>query len=207
MPLIAIPARRLLRPALPAAVALLLAACVAPPSKPVVKYVAPAAGPTARFVMRANLPAGDLYGVYVLEDGERCADRRLVGTGDAKQNPVTTTLAASRLQTVEFLLVKPSKQVCAIRWSFTPVAGKTYLLRGTGQSAGCLAAVMDMSDPEKIKIEPTALRRNPGASTCLPLAQSKAITVPGGADAAAPGQEAVLRHGAGADELQGLIAP
>ena len=76
------------------------------------------------------------------------------------------------------------------------------------QAAGCIALVLDMTDPVKIQPEPAALRRNPGGNACLPLAQSKAITLTaGGATATGEGQEAVLRQGAGADELQGLIAP
>lgn len=185
---------------------LLLAGCATPPPKPVSRYVPPTDGPTARLVMRGTLPAGDLYGVYLLADTERCGDRRLVGAGSAKGHPATTTLAAGQMQTVEFLMLKPNKQVCAVRWSFSPVAGKTYLLRGAGHSAGCIAAVMDMTDPESIKVEPSALRRNPAGTACVPLAQSKTVAVPG-AGADAPGQEAVLRQGAGADELQGLISP
>lgn len=182
---------------------LFVGACATPPVKPVGKYVAPATGPTAKFVMRGVVPAGDYYGVFVLEDTERCGSHRIVGAGDTQRHPTSTSLAANQIQTVEFRLFKPNKQFCSIRWSFTPAAGKTYLLRGLGQPAGCVAVVMDMTDPDKLKLEPTALRRNPGGSTCLPLAQSKGSTS-AGADAG-QGQEAVLRQGAGADDLQGLI--
>lgn len=195
-------------PATATVACLLLAGCAAPPAtKLPAKYVAPASGPTAKLVMRAVVPAGDLYGVYVLDDDERCGGRRMVGFGDAKRNPATTALAADEVQTVEFVLLKPSRQMCFVRWSFTPAAGKSYLLRGLGQPGGCLAVVMDMSDPEKLKLEPTALRRNPIGQACLPLAQSKPVPSTGAAAAAGEGQDAVLRHGAGAEDLQGLIAP
>lgn len=186
------------------AAALLLAACVTQPAKPVGNYVPPSAGSTARFVMRGSVPAGDRYGVFVLDDAEHCGGHRLVGSGDVKRNPVTTTLAANQIQTVEFRLLKPNRQFCAIRWSFTPVAGKTYLLRGSGQVSSCAALVMDMTDPEQIKPEPTALRRNPGTSACLPISQSKGLSV-AGADSAQTGQDAVLRQGVGTEDLQGLI--
>src|SRR2546425_13026932 len=42
------------------AAVLLLAACAAPAPKPVQKYVAPAAGQTAKLVMRGAVPAGDV---------------------------------------------------------------------------------------------------------------------------------------------------
>jgi hypothetical protein len=201
------PWARLGMPAAAVAAGLLMAGCAArPPAPPVPKYVAPTSGPTAKLVMRAAVPAGDIYGVIVHEDSEKCAGPRIVGTGDAKRNPVTTALAANQVQTVEFRLIKPSRQTCAVRWSFTPVAGKSYLVRGVSTPTGCLAVVMDMTDPEKIKPEPTALRRNPVGSACLPIAQSKSIGTTG-ADGtqAGQGQDAVLRQGAGAEDLQGLI--
>jgi hypothetical protein len=186
------------------AAALGLAAC-ATPTKPVPKYVSPTSGPTAKLVMRGNVPQGDLFGVFVYDDSEKCTGSRLAGTGNNARNPVSTTLAASQVTTVEFYLLKPNRQYCNVRWSFTPVAGKTYLLSGAALTANaCGARVMDMSNPESIKVEPTALRRNPGASACLPLAQSRAATV-AGSDAGQSAPEAVLRQGAGTEDLQGLI--
>lgn len=179
-----------------------LAGCAAP-TKTTQKYVPPASGPSAKLVMRGVVPAGDIYGVYVLQDSERCTDYRMVGVGNSTRNPVTTTLPAGQLSTLEFMLVKPNKQFCSIRWSFTPVAGKTYLLRGAAVGAGCGALVHDMSDPENLKLEPTALRRNPVGNNCLPISQSKGINLKAAnVDA---GGEAVLRQGAGAEDLQGLI--
>lgn len=183
---------------------LLLAACVVPPTKSTAKYVAPTAGPTAKLVMRGNVPAGDLYGVYIYGDSEHCAGPRIVGAGSGARNPVSTTVAANQMTTVEFLLFKPNKQYCSIRWSFTPLSGKTYLLRGVAQPNACAAGVLDMSNPEDIKPEPTALRRNPTGSTCLPISQSKAASL-AGSDKGTTGNDAVLRQGAGAEDLQGLI--
>lgn len=184
--------------------ALVLGACAAPP-KPLGRYMAPATGPTAKLVMRGSVPPGDLYGIFVFDDSEKCSGSRLAGTGSNTRNPTTTTLTANQITTVEFYLLKPNRQFCNVRWSFTPVAGKTYLLNGGAVSANaCGARVMDMTNPEAIKLEPTALRRNPGTTTCLPLAQSKAATV-AGSDAGQSAPEAVLRQGAGTEDLQGLI--
>lgn len=180
----------------------LLAAC-ATARKPTPKYVPPSGGPTAKLVMRGAVPAGDAYGVYLLQDSERCADYRMVGVGGSARNPASTTLAANQITTVEFMLVKPTRQFCNIRWTFTPVEGKTYLLRGAAIGSSCAALVQDMSDPENIKPEPTALRRNPTGSACLPISQSKGINLKNtNVDSSG---DAVLRQGAGAEDLQGLI--
>src|SRR5690349_21960568 len=200
--------RRGVAHAMTCAVALGLAACAAPKRPPSPKYVAPTSGPTAKLVMRGTVPQGDLYGVFVYDDSEKCAGSRLVGVGNTARPPVTTALAAGTMTTVEFYLLKPNKQFCNVRWSFTPVAGKTYLLSGRAlNTAGyaCLAQVMDMSDPESLKPEPTALRRNPSGSACLPLAQSKAATSANATEAGQSTPDAVLRQGAGADDLNGLI--
>ena len=154
--------------------------------------------------MRGSVPQGDLYGVFLMDDSEKCAGSRLAGTGSTVRAPVTTTLAANQVATLDFTLLKPNKQICSVRWSFTPVAGRTYLISGAAVgTTACAARVMDMTNPDAIKVEATALRRNPaGGSSCVPLAQSKAASV-AGADQSAP--EAVLRQGAGAEDLQGLI--
>jgi hypothetical protein len=186
-----------------AVAALALAGCATAPSKPIAKYVAPSAGPTAKLVMRGKVPAGDIYGVYVYDDAEKCLGGRIVGSGDSARNPPTSALAADRIATVEFLLVKPNRQVCSIQWSFTPAAGKTYLLNGVSVATACAARVMDMSDPDQIKPEPTALRRNGGGRQCMPLAQSRAASM-AGADGT-KSDDAVLRPSANAEDLKGLI--
>ena len=63
--------------------------------------------------------------------------------------------------------------------------------------------MMDMSDPDNIKPETGVLRRNPGTNACLPLSQSRAASTT--ADAGQKSGDAVLRQGAGSDDLQGLI--
>ena len=184
------------------ACAALLAGCAAPKAS-IPAYVSPSSGPTARFLVRGSVPAGDRYGVFVLQKSETCAGPLLVGTGDAQRHPDASALAANSVQTVEFRLVSADKKTCAIRWTFTPIAGKTYLLRGTGQQTSCGALIMDMTDADHMKPEPTALRRNPGTSACLPISQSKSIASRGGAGAA--DDDAVLRQGADAGDLEGLI--
>lgn len=193
---------RWVRRAVQATAAAALAACATPAAPPTL-YVPPTAGPTAKLVMRGGVPQGDVFGVYVLEDTERCGAPKLVGYGGPGRNPATTTLAANRVTTVQFLLLKPNKALCAVRWSFTPMEGRSYLLRaGALQAQSCAARVMDMSNPEQIKPEPTALHRNPGGAACLPLAQSKPLPAN---DPQQSGGEAVLRQSDNTDDLKGLM--
>lgn len=190
------------RRGLQAAAVLALAACATPRTPPT-PYVPPTTGPTAKLVMRGAVPQGDLYGVYVLKDSERCAGSTLVGYGGFGRNPTSTTLAANQVTTLQFLLLKPNKAVCVVRWSFTPMEGRSYLLNARAlQSQQCAALIMDMSDPEKLKPEPTALRRNPGNVPCLPLAQSKPLPLH---DPQQAGGEAVLRQSDNTDDLKGLM--
>jgi hypothetical protein len=185
------------------AATLLLQACATPPKAPAPPYTAPADGATARLVMRANLPTGDRYGVFVLENAETCGGPRLVGTGDATHHPATTVLAADHPQTLEFRLQRSDQRSCVIRWTFTPSAGKSYLFRGVGLADSCGAGVLDMSDPDHLRPEASALRRNPPGQTCLPIARSQGYGSNGGhADLSG---DAVLLDGAGAGDLQGLI--
>jgi hypothetical protein len=174
-----------------------------PPARPVPRYVAPSEGPTARFLVRSQVTAGEFYGVYVLEQGDTCSGHRIVGAGDGQRNPPATMLAADRLQTIEFRLVRPDKKVCAVRWSFTPGDGRTYLLRGLGLPTGCSAALIDMTDVDRMRLASTAVRRNTRDKACVPIAEAKGPNAGG----AAASEDAVLREGQGSDELRGLIQP
>lgn len=192
-----------------------LAGCAAraPTAQPVPKYVSPASGPTARLVTRAAVATGDLYGVYLYDEADGCAGPRSLGVGSATRHPASVDVAAGRMQTVGFFLVTSDKRMCGVRWSFIPQPGKTYLLNAKSiavsaafASGGCIARVMDMSDPDNIKPEPTALRRNPQSTLqCLPLSQSKTTSALADKDAAHAGSDAVLNQGATASDLQGLI--
>jgi len=184
--------------------AALLGGCAAPNRAPLPKYVGPADGPTAKLVMRGSVAAGERYGIFIFDDAEKCTGLRNVGSGDSTHHPTTTTLGANRIATVEFVLAKPNRSFCTVQWSFTPLAGKTYLVRGGTLDKGCTARIFDASDGDNIKVEQAALRRNPGVAHCLPLAQSRAATV-AGTEGAQSGGDAVLRQGAGAEDLQGLI--
>jgi hypothetical protein len=183
----------------------LLAGCVsAVPTVP--RHVAPTTGPTARLLVRAVVPAGDLYGVYLHDDALACTGPRIAGAGSATRPPPATAVAAGQLTTLDFTLVKPDKKMCTVRWSFTPEAGKTYLVTGLGNAAGCSARVLDATDPDAIKPVAQAVRRNNATRLCMGLdeARAAAANAPVGGQA---GGDAVLRPGATGDDLKGLLPP
>jgi hypothetical protein len=181
---------------------LLVAGCATPPPK-LPSYVAPAGVPTAKLVMRGSVPSGDIFGVFVHDDAENCKGARLAGTGNSSRNPNTVALAAGALATVDFMLVKPNKESCLVRWSFKPEAGKSYVVNGMAFGAGCRAGLLDATNPDAMKAPTGIVRRDSKGAACVPMAQAARS-----ADAAKGGQDqgaAVLRPAANADDLQGLI--
>jgi len=191
-----------------AAVALALgAAGCATRTAPLPKYAAPAGSPTAKLVMRGTLRSGDLYGVYLLDDAQACKGPRVAGAGTVGRDPVSIQIAADQLTTLDFMLFT-GKDVCRVRWSFTPTAGRTYLMAGgtvTGvPGALCMARVLDATDPDKIKPAADAVRRNLPGNTCLAVAEAR-LKMTKGADGGQTGGDAVLTPGATAEDLKGLI--
>jgi len=191
------------RLALLATLSWLLGGCATPPPK-LPSYTAPAGAATAKLVMRGAVPAGDAFGVLVYDDAVNCKGARLAGAGNSARNPNTVPLAAGALTTVEFMYVKANKESCLLRWSFTPVAGKSYLVNGGGYGTGCRAALLDSTNPDSMAAPAGAVRRNEKGNACVPMAQARPV----GANTAQGGQDqgaAVLRPGANSDDLQGLI--
>lgn len=182
---------------------ILLTSCAAPP-KPIPVYVAPTTGRTAKLVIRASAAAGETYGVYLLRNSEQCADPRKIGEGSATSHPATTALTANMLTTIELFFLKTNQQYCSIRFTFTPLAGKSYLFNGTSVETKCLANMLDATDPEDIKPAPAVLWRNPTTSSCLSLSQSRAAPVQEIPNGLQKG-DAVLKPGATSADLHGLI--
>ena len=182
----------------------LVGACATPPKKAaqVPPYVAPAGAQTARLLSRGAVNAGDAYGILVYDDAVNCAGPRIASAGSSSRTPKATEIEAGRTTTLDFLVAHPDKTSCRVRWSFTPTAGKTYLVSGALTTKGCRALVLDATDPDHMKAEGSAQRRNAGGSACSALVALPAAATLGGSE---PTGEAVLRPGASADDLQGLI--
>jgi hypothetical protein len=193
-----------------ATVLVALAAGCAAPRPPLAKYTVPMQGPTAKVVMRGSLVANDFYGVFLFDDAERCQGPRLVGAGRNGRDAPSTAFVAGRPSTVDYVMFSPTSS-CRVRWSFTPQAGRTYLFTGrvvTGvPGAACAARLLDATDPDKIVPVAEAVRRDQGGSACLPSPQARALSASRPAGSRDEGDTAVLRPGAGDDDLKGLIAP
>lgn len=137
-----------------AVAAMLLTSCATPrtPVK-VPAYVAPAGVATARLLSRGTVGAGDAYGVIVFDDAANCAGPRIAGAGNSTRPPKATEIEAGRIATLDFLAVRPDKTSCRVRWSFTPTAGKTYLVAGALTATGCNARLLDATDPDRMRAE------------------------------------------------------
>lgn len=191
----------------------LLAACAGgPPSSPTAtstptpRYTSVTTGPTARLILRTKLDGtATFYGVSVLANSDNCSERQTVGGAKAGVAALpTVALAAGRVATVEFVGVNADKKVCLVRWSFTPVTGQAYLLQSAFDGTRCTSSVLNATDPDAIRIEASALRRNPTPDkACVPLGQARAVTPSPGTGRG----DATLSPGADASELKGLIAP
>jgi len=184
----------------------LLAGCATPPNKPATlpAYTAPAGASTAKLAVRGAVPTGDYFGVLVYDDASNCKNPRLAGAGSATRNPDSVALAAGGLQTLAFVIVKPNKESCTVRWSFTPESSKTYVINGGAMGSGCTATLLDASNPDKMRIPDGLVRRNAPGVFCVPLSQAVAVKGSGGRGGQSDGA-AVLNPGATADDLQGLM--
>jgi hypothetical protein len=186
----------------------LLSACAtvpgggAAPSAPTPRYTPPTTGPTARLIMRTQVDGtGTAYAVNVLADSDNCAQRQLIGGGRTGATAVPTVqIAAARLTTIEFASATADKRVCMVRWSFLPGAGRSYLLQSTFDGNRCTSLVLDATNPDAIRPEPSSLRRNSADKACVPLGQAKALPTQ-----TTGSGDATLSPGANTDDLKGLI--
>ncbi|MBC7957954.1 MAG: hypothetical protein H7Y33_19055 [Cytophagales bacterium] len=184
----------------------LLGACAAPPRVP--RYVSPVNVPVAKLAMRATLTGVDGYGVVVYGDNDTCGNVQLAATATRTgEPPVSINLAAGQWATVGFMALNQSRQSCWIRWSFQPVSGRTYLLAGAASNNGCSARLLDATNPDDIKPDPTAVRRNIAGNTCQSIASAQAARSKStDSVSSAPGKgDATLAPSATTDELKDLI--
>lgn len=192
----------------------LLAGCATPPSgtpgSPITastlptNYSVPKGSPTARLVMRGTVVAPDQFYVYALQDALGCKTPQRVGIGTAQKQPDAANLAAGVLTTLDFVIVKPTRQQCLVRWSFTPVAGRNYAMQGNVSPTGCVALLFDITEPDRVRPAEGAVRRNANGQACLPLDKSPAAPR-SMLDGGQSDGEAVLNPAATTTDLQGLM--
>lgn len=169
-------------------------------------YSVPRGSPTARLVLRAALQADEQLIVNALDDALACKGSRRVTGGTAKQPPAAAVLAAGKLITLDYAVLKPPRQACLVRWTFTPEAGRSYMLQGMATATGCLALLFDVSQPDQVRPAAGAVRRNVAGQACAPLDQSAAMPS-SPLDGGQSGGDAVLNPLATDADLEGLIRP
>lgn len=198
-----------------------LAACVQAPTSPApgapagpVSVSASASapvvsGPSARLLLRAAVPADDKFALFQLGDPIACKTPRLLVGGTPQQAAEPALLAAGQLATVDFVLIRGGKPGLCTRWTFTPQAGRTYLLQGAAVGAGCLARLVDVTEPDRAQAPADAVMRNATNQPCVPMDKARAAAA-GARSPIQGGQqdgEAVLMPQANAHDLEGLIRP
>lgn len=173
------------------------------------RYSAPPLGqPSARLLLRGSVPPGERYALFRLEDAQQCQRPQLVTEGGGPlPSPLPVLVAADTLTTLDFIVLRPGNAGCAVRWSFTPKAGRSYLVQGVALPAGCSARAVDVTAPDRPMPVPDALLRTAANQRCLPLAQSRPMNENSLIQGGQLGGEAVLNPRATAQDLQGLITP
>lgn len=200
--------RRFARGFVAVCIGFVLVGCAQPLQQPLPIYLAPAGTHTARLLMRGYIPAGDTYGVFVFGNAETCMEPQKAGAGNATHNPDATRLRAGELSTVSTALYKPDRSVCAIRWSFVPQAGRSYVITMSAREGGCASRLLDVTDPDRPVPEPTLRRRNSAENICIPMSQTRALTTATDNDTAKQKPSTPQGNAPAADDdLQNLSRP
>ena len=165
-------------------------------------------GPSARLLLRGAVQGDDRYAVVQLSDSQTCQGPRVLTGGNAKKAADPASIEAGKLTTLDFAVLQGNTAKCVVRWSFTPQAGKSYLVQGIAMGAGCTARLMDVSIPDRPVPPSDAVMRNAPGQPCIAL--DKARAAGDGGSLIQGGQlngEAVLNPNATTQDLQGLIRP
>ena len=208
------------------ALALLLAGCAAAPGVPAAApaadglgalphYLAPTPGqPSARLLLRGSVQPGDRFAVLRHQDAVACQGAEVASEGGAQLPAPAVNIAAGALTTLEFVIARAGAPMTrCMNLSFTPVAGRSYLMQGMLVGDGCNVTLLDASRPDRPAPLPDALLRTAAGQRCMPLAQAAAMARARQANASPSGLggqvdgEAVLNPRATAQDLQGLIRP
>jgi hypothetical protein len=133
----------------------------------------------------------------------------LLIAGTPQKTPDPASVSAGRLATFDFVLIRGGKTSLCSRWSFTPEAGRTYLMHGVAVGGGCIARLLDTSVADRPMPPADAVLRSVGNQACLPLEQARANAAAAGSliQGGQSGGEAVLNPRATAKDLEGLIRP
>jgi len=140
--------------------ALLLAASLAlagPLSGCVPAYVGPQGGPTAKLVLRQDLPPGWTPKFQIFEEPHACTyPARLVQSDGSAST--STTLRAGPLATLS-VFVSNQRKVCTVVSSFYPVEKHTYLLVAGVRDDRCYLGLLDATNGDEPVVEKSFFQR------------------------------------------------
>jgi hypothetical protein len=211
----------------PLLAAALAAGCAQAPTQPPTLLAQPAAGqPHARLLVRATLPANHRWVVVVMGDNTACSGPQLVTRGPnalaatapaspSAAPPTASPTTAARLPvgqllTMDFAVVTPAAgtgKACINRWSFTPEAGKTYLVQGLVAGAQCPARLLDASVADQPRVPADLVSRILPGQNCVALDKSPKVPPLSLIQGGQHNGDAVLRPDATTRDLEGLIKP
>jgi hypothetical protein len=164
---------RLVRPRSTHLIALLLLSACA---QPITKYQTPQGVPTARLLMRGTLEPGDRYGIFLFDSADDCKGMHIAAVGTPGADPAAIKVSAQGMRTVDVYVSKANHTSCRVRWSFTPTAGRSYLVSAQSTATGCSAMIFDATDVDAMKPEASLLRRDVPGNACVALANSRSIS-------------------------------
>jgi hypothetical protein len=120
-----------------------------------------------------------------------CSQRRdVVNASHKDPERISTGITSGKLQTLAFHFIRQDRKTCQVLLSFEPKAGKTYLMRNVADSEGCRSELLDITNPDAAKAEPSRMHREPTGflqadNACKPLTSTLPDSARKGVDARA----------------------
>jgi hypothetical protein len=197
------------RPAATLVLLALLGACAQTPDTTMPTLAQPDATlPHARLLARAGVPADHRFAVIVQQDSNSCSRPALLTRGTPQQAAQAARLPVDQLITLDLAIVNTgTNRACVNRWSFTPRAGRTYLVQGGLSGALCPARLVDATMPDRAVLPADLVGRVLPGQSCVPLDKAPR---PAALSLIQGGQhrgDAVLNPNATTRDLEGLMRP
>lgn len=186
-----------------------LAGCAQTPDATVQALPQPDATlPHARLLARASVPQDHRFVVVVQQDNATCTRPAWLTRGTAQQAAPAARLPVDQLITLDLAIVNTGTgKACINRWSFTPRAGRTYLVQGGIAGAQCPARLLDATTPDRAALPPDLVGRVLPGQNCVPLDKAPRPAALSLIQGGQHNGDAVLNPNANARDLEGLIRP
>lgn len=164
--------------------------------------------PHARLLARASVPADHRFAVIVQQDNATCSRPALLTRGTSQQAAPAARLAADQLITLDLAIINTGTgKACINRWSFTPRAGRTYLVQGGLAGAQCPGRLLDATTADRPALPADLVGRVLQGQTCVPLDKAPRPAALSLIQGGQHNGDAVLLPNATTRDLEGLIRP